>query len=86
MEPTEEGAKELERLETYFLDHQRPLKFNPYEADNVVLERELSFEEVCAIMEENGVAQPKKLTEWEFYSRLVYYQNRYQHDHADQRQ
>ena len=74
VEGTDEVRDRLLVIQAYFLDQQKPLKFNPWETDNVVLEAEQGFEEVCATLEENGVHNPKGLSEWEFYSRLSYYQ------------
>lgn len=78
MEPkNKDYREELLELQRYFILQQKPVKFNPYEDGNLPMELEKNFEEVCAGMEENGIANPKKLTEHEFYSRLMYYEKKY---------
>lgn len=37
---------------------------------------ESNFEEVCLTMKENGIVDPKKLSEYEFYSALKFYHDR----------
>ncbi len=77
MEPTDEKIKMLLSIQEYFLNEQKPLNFDPYTPGNVISEGETGLEEICATMEENGVTHPKKLTEWEFYSKLLFYQKKY---------
>lgn len=54
------------------------MKFNPYEQDNILLSRERDFMDMVTSMEENGVNHPIELTEFEFYSKIAYYQKKYQ--------
>ena len=77
IEETDENVKKLDAIEVYFLNEQKPMRFNPYEKDNVLMSGENSFEDVCATMQENGITDPKNLTEYEFYSRLKYLQEKY---------
>jgi hypothetical protein len=51
--------------------------FNPYEPSNVLRTAEMSFEAICTTLSENGVMEPKKLSEFEFYSRLQYFEKKF---------
>jgi hypothetical protein len=78
MEPKKKQHKEeLLELQRYFILQQKPNKFNPYDEDNILAQMERNFEDTCAVMQENGIANPKALTEFEFYSRLTYYEKKY---------
>ena len=79
VDPKDDLIRQMRVIAEYFLNQQKPLKFNPYEPDNILKNNDESFEEVCAVMEENGIDKPKQLSEFEFYSRLKYYK-----DKADQ--
>ena len=72
-EITEEGQSRLAILEAYFLDLQKPKSFNPYDPKNILMEGEAHFEDVCASLNEAGIHDPKELSEYEFYSRLRYF-------------
>lgn len=69
---------EMALLEEFFLAQQAPLTFNPYNADNVVMAGERSFEQVCLNMQEAGLQSPKKMTEFEFYNAILFFQNKYE--------
>jgi hypothetical protein len=69
--------EELLQLEEFFLTSAKPLVFNPYETSNVLRTSELTFEEICTTMQEQGVTDPKKLTEYEFYSKLSFYEKKF---------
>lgn len=74
-----EGNDEEEnRIAAELLD--KPKNFNPYDPENIIKVAEESFEDICTVMEENGVAEPKALTEFEFYSKLRFYNKKYQKD------
>lgn len=75
--PTDEKLKEMDTVIKFFINRQKPYKFNPYDTDNILMIHEKQFEDLCCSMEENGVANPKELTEFEFYSRLKYYEKKY---------
>jgi hypothetical protein len=77
VDPTDELKAQMVKIQGYFLDGQKPQVFNPYDKDNVITGGEVSFEEVCATLEENGVREPKRLSEFEFYAKLQYYQKKY---------
>lgn len=44
--------------------------------DNCITAFEISFEELCANLEEIGVMNPKRLTVFEFYSKIRYFKKK----------
>lgn len=69
-------SKKIEYVKDYFIDKQKPSVFNPYEPDCYYVLNEKSFEEVCMMMEESGVTNPKDLTVLEFQSKINYLQKK----------
>jgi hypothetical protein len=51
--------------------------FDPYEAKNVLRVAELGFEDTVVVMEEQGISRPKDLSEFEFYSKLRFYEKKF---------
>lgn len=64
---------EITKHSIWFLDHNKPKSFNPYNKDNELIRHEQEFQSMCAALEENGVKDAKELTVFEFYSRISYY-------------
>jgi hypothetical protein len=54
----------------------RPQHFYTEDPDNDVTKLELSFENICASLEEAGIAQPHKLSTFKFYSRIQYFKKK----------
>jgi hypothetical protein len=77
IQPDNEKLQQLEVLQRYFLDQDKPNKFDPYDQDNVLMTGELNFEDVCNTMEDQGSFSPKKLTEFEFYNKLQFYKKKF---------
>jgi hypothetical protein len=82
--PDDIKLKQMEVLQRYFLDQQKPQKFNPYETDNILMQNESNFEEIIATMEDNGTTSAKGLTEYEFYSRLKFYEKKFKNGTGQQ--
>lgn len=78
IKPTKALQAELVLLEEFFLVQQKPLTFNPYAAENVIMEGERTFEAVCITMQEAGMHNAKEMTEYEFYSTILYFQKKYE--------
>lgn len=74
---TEEDAARIQEINNFFLEQNKPLKFNPYEPDNVLMRNEIQFEELIAVLEDSGVVNAKRLTEFEFYNRLRFYEKKF---------
>ena len=70
-----EDDEALKAAEVDMLEMPRVL--DPHNPENVIKASEESFEDVCTVMQENGVVNPKDLTEFEFYSKLRYYEKKH---------
>lgn len=77
IEPNNDKLQQLETLTRYFIEQQAPNKFDPYEAENVLMGSEVAFEDVINTMEDQGSFNPKKLTEFEFYNKLQFYRKKF---------
>ncbi len=68
---TPSEAEELAAGELYLLKEAAPLNLDPNSPDNVLLERERSFEQLCAAIEENmsGAGEAGALPAFRFYAR-----------------
>jgi hypothetical protein len=72
-----EGAHEdVKELAAWFFFQRKIHSFNPFEAGNVIVEQEKGFELVVASMEENGATDAREMTEFSFYCRLQYLENK----------
>jgi hypothetical protein len=71
----EGNDEKMRKLEEQMM--QAPKCFDPGSDQNVLIQADASFEDVCTVMQENGVTEPKKLTEYEFYAKLKYYEKRF---------
>lgn len=68
--------KQIRDIELWQLQLQTPKNFDNQDPENLVIQREKSFENICATLEDLGVTNPKRLTVFEFYSRLEYYKKK----------
>lgn len=73
----EVDAEEYKGLMAFFLENQKPMKFNPFEPDNILRQRESDFMDMCNAMEDNGAFNPTQLSEYHFYSKIAYYEKKY---------
>lgn len=71
-----EGA-ELLAIREFFLAAAAPMNFDPYQPDNIIQSSEVVFSQVCTTMQEQGISDPKTLSEWEFYSKLQYFDKKF---------
>lgn len=69
--------KAMESVQAYFLNEQKPKTFDPYDTHNVLMVSEVQFENVCNTMEDQGSTSPKKMTEFEFYHKLRFYEKKF---------
>lgn len=53
-----------------------PKDFKANSPDNILNEMDISFENVCTALEEAGVNNPKKLTVFEFQSKIIYFESK----------
>lgn len=75
MAKCEGDAERMEQISNEMLGS--PRRFDPWDQDNIVMTAERNFEEMCTVLQENGIQQPKELTEFEFYSKMRYYEKKY---------
>lgn len=54
-----------------------PGNFNPESTDNSITRMELSFESLCTNLEELGIQNPKRLSVFEFYSKIRYFKAKF---------
>lgn len=66
---------EIQKLSKWFLEHNKPKSFNPYDKNNSLISQEQEFENMATALEENGVII-SGLTVFEFYSRCKYFEKK----------
>lgn len=60
----------VDRVEEFLGEYQKPLNINPSKPDNLVEQRDASFEKLCLLLSSKGVQEPEKLTAYQFYKRI----------------
>lgn len=78
IDPTKEPAAQTAReiADAYFATVNKPLVFQST-SGGYIIEQENSFEELCAVLEDNGTANPKGLTTYEFLARAAYCERKF---------
>lgn len=66
----------INAISTYQVNLLSPKIFASENPDNCIRASELAFEALCTNLEELGVMQPKKLTVFEFYSKIRYFKTK----------
>lgn len=64
---------QINAITDYQLSLLAPAVFDPADPQNSIVKMELSFESLCTQLEELGVQNPKRLTVFEFYSKIRYF-------------
>lgn len=72
----EEIVAKINEITLYQIGLMLPHSFDSSNPDNFLKGVELSFESVCTNLEEMGVTNPKRLTVFEFYSKIRYFKNK----------
>jgi hypothetical protein len=72
-ENSEEAKLQLQQIEKYFAEYSAPQDFDSDSPENAALKMDSNFEQLCTILESNGVAHAENLTTLQFYSRLEYF-------------
>lgn len=67
---------QLHKMEKLFVETQLPYKFRPNEPDNILRVQEAQFEETVNTMEDQGHFDPKNLSEYSFYHKLLFLQKK----------
>lgn len=58
------------------IELSKPNDFRFSNPDNVLNQLDANFEDVCSAMQEAGMIDPKKLSTFEFYSKIEYFENK----------
>lgn len=67
---------EIQKLSKWFLEHNKPKSFNPYDKNNSLITQEQEFENMVVALEENGIKDIYSLTVFEFYSKVKYFERK----------
>lgn len=66
---------ELQKIEKYIAELNKPQNFIPNDPENAVVALEMGYENLCSMLALNGISNVKTLTVFEFYSHIKYYKN-----------
>jgi hypothetical protein len=74
-----EGGDDIlgKRLTNFFIEANFPRCFNPFEEHNILIKEERNFEEICNSMEDNGVNNVRESTVFQFYSKVLYLEDKF---------
>jgi molecular chaperone GrpE (heat shock protein) len=53
-----------------------PKNYNEQDPDNYIKTLEISFEQLCTALEELGINDPRRLTVFQFYSKVIYFEEK----------
>jgi hypothetical protein len=67
-----EIEEKLRKLDSYFIDLNKPEDFNPQSLTNAVLMYEKNLEQLISLLETNKIHAPDNLSLFQFYGRLKY--------------
>lgn len=65
--------EQIKGVDQYLLSCRLPKNLDPHDNNNYLYTAEKQFETLCTRLESLGVHQPKRLTVFEFYSRISYF-------------
>lgn len=68
----------IDQIDRWQLALIAPKNFDSNDVENYIKKIELSFETLCASLEDLGVRDPGSLTVFQFYSRLLYFEKKKQ--------
>ncbi|MBD2705510.1 hypothetical protein IC229_33170 [Spirosoma sp. BT702] len=74
MEDTPESAARLEAVQRAVFEQPAPMVLMPGDEENAAERDKKAMESLFSALEERGVSNPKKLSEFELYARLEEYQ------------
>jgi hypothetical protein len=73
---SKETEELIKRIDEWQIAQIKPRNYNEFDVDNYIKRMELSFENVCASMEDLGVKDPGRLTIFQFYTRIEYFEKK----------
>jgi hypothetical protein len=72
----------IKQIDNWQIAQIAPKNYNENDVDNYVKRMELSFESLCASMEDLGVQNVADLTIFQFYTRVIYFEKKKQKQQA----
>lgn len=66
----------IDSVDEYLFQLSAPQEFNFSSENNILRELDLSFENLCACLEEAGIKEPKNLTVFELNQRVDYFEKK----------
>lgn len=80
IDPSKEAeAEEIRKMaRMYFNEISKPKLF-ANTPDGFIISMERAFEELCAVLEDNGTHNPRGLTVYEFMARAAYCERKFKH-------
>lgn len=67
---------QINNVSEFQLTMMNPKIFIEGHPDNCITLAEIAFEELCSVLESMGVSNPKRLTVFEFYSKIRYFKKK----------
>ena len=68
--------KAINNINAHFLSLTKPKNLDGESKDNIVVQYQLQFEELCVAVMANGIQDPKGMTVFRFYSALKYFETK----------
>lgn len=63
-------TEEIKKINKYFLSNYKVKSFNSNDPKCVLIEMDNAFEDVCFVLESNGIQRPKELSIYEFQRKI----------------
>lgn len=71
-----DSLEESKKIDLLIAEMISPKNFTNTDPHNVVLTQKKAFDDLCTILESHGCVAPKKLTVFEYYSKLKFYEKK----------
>lgn len=71
-----EAAAIKKTSDEFFSSFNKPKIFTN-NADGFIIQQETAFEQLCAVLEDNGTQGPKRLSTYEFMARTIYCEKKF---------
>jgi hypothetical protein len=68
--------KIIKKVDNYLLSMSSPQIYSTTDPESVLVTMDAQFGQICASLEDAGVSKPNKLTVFDFYQRVGYYENK----------
>jgi hypothetical protein len=71
-----ESLEESKKIDLLIAEMISPKNYSNTDPQNIVLTQKKAFDDLCTILESHGCVAPKKLTVFEYYSKLKFYEKK----------